>query len=163
MGGGGGWGRWRDGRAVMSGGEGKGMDTKRAKYQARATKAGEKEAGKALATVCMGCHTINGTGGQIGPNLSGAGAMGVDGVLRNLLTPNAAMEPGYRVYRVELADGSRKDGFLVIEDEKATVFRAGGWPAEPIRLNRIAAGKYSKRSLLPRRLLGARPRSPSPP
>ncbi len=147
--------RTTDFPAVMSGDEAKAMDAKYVKYHALATKAGDKEAGKALATVCMGCHTINGTGGQIGPNLSGAGAMGVDGVLRNLLTPNAAMEPGYRVYRVELADGSLKEGFLVSEDEKAIVFRAVGLPDERIARDQIRGGKYLKRSLMPEGLLEA--------
>jgi hypothetical protein len=35
--------------------------------------------------------------------LSGAGASGTEALLRNVLTPNAAMEAGYRIFRVELA------------------------------------------------------------
>lgn len=131
----------------------KAMDEKYAKFHALATKPGNKENGKALAVVCMGCHIVNGTGGQIGPNLSGAGAMGVDGVLRNLLDPNAAMEPGYRVYRLEMNDGSLKEGFLVSEDDKAIVFRAVGLPDERIAKDQFRSGKYLKRSLMPEGLL----------
>jgi putative heme-binding domain-containing protein len=131
------------------------MDAKYAKFHALASQPGDPAIGKTLATVCMGCHTINGTGGLIGPNLSGAGAMGLDGVLRNLLTPNAAMEPGYRVYRAELADGSLKEGFLVSEDEKAIVFRQVGLPDERIPRDQIRSGKYLRRSLMPEGLLDA--------
>jgi putative heme-binding domain-containing protein len=81
--------------------------------------------------------------------------MGLDGVLRNLLTPNAAMEPGYRVYRAELADGSLKEGFLVSEDEKAIVFRQVGLPDERIPRDQIRSGKYLRRSLMPEGLLDA--------
>lgn len=142
---------------VLTPDESKAMDDKYAKFHALATKSGNKETGKALAAICMGCHTINGTGGQIGPNLSGAGAMGVDGVLRNLLDPNAAMEPGYRVYRLEMNDGSLKEGFLVSEDEKAIVFRAVGLPDERIAKDQFRSGKYLKRSLMPEGLLDALP------
>ena len=103
----------------------------------------------------MGCHTINATGGQIGPNLSGAGAMGVDGVLRNLLNPNAAMEPGYRVYRVEMTDGTLKEGFLVSEDDKAIIFRGVGMEDTRIPKDQIRRGQYLKRSLMPEGLLEA--------
>ena len=37
--------------------------------------------------------------------LNGAGASGVETLLRNVLTPNAAMEAGYRAFRVETRDG----------------------------------------------------------
>jgi putative heme-binding domain-containing protein len=141
--------------AVLTDEQAKAMDAKYAKYHALATKSGSAEQGKLLATVCIGCHTIGNTGGQIGPNLSGAGAMGVDGVLRNLLNPNAAMEPGYRVYRVEMNDGSLKEGFLVSEDDKAIVFRAVGLPDERIPKDQIRGGKYLRRSLMPEGLLEA--------
>jgi putative membrane-bound dehydrogenase-like protein len=141
--------------AVLTDEQAKAMDAKYAKYHALATKPGNAEQGKLLAAICIGCHTINGAGGQIGPNLSGAGAMGVDGVLRNLLNPNAAMEPGYRVYRVEMNDGSLKEGFLVSEDEKAIVFRAVGLPDERIPKDQIRGGKYLRRSLMPEGLLEA--------
>jgi putative heme-binding domain-containing protein len=141
--------------AVLSEEQAKAMDAKYAKFHALAVKPGNKETGKALATVCMGCHLVNGTGGQIGPNLSGAGAMGVEGVLRNLLDPSAAMEPGYRVYRLEMNDGSLKEGFLVSEDEKAIVFRTVGLPDERIARDQFRSGKYLKRSLMPEGLLDA--------
>ncbi len=141
--------------AVMTEEQAKAMDAKYAKFHALATKPGNAEQGKLLSAVCIGCHTINGAGGQIGPNLSGAGAMGVEGVLRNLLNPNAAMEPGYRVYRVEMNDGSLKEGFLVSEDDKAIVFRGVGLPDERIPKDQIRGGKYLKRSLMPEGLLEA--------
>jgi hypothetical protein len=80
----------------------------------------------------MACHQIGSAGGQIGPNLSGAGAMGLEAVLRNILTPNAAMEPGYRIYRVEMKNGDLIDAFFVSEDKDATIIRQ----ARPARSSR---------------------------
>ena len=56
-----------------------------------------------------------GQGGQIGPVLNGAAANGLETLLRAVITPNAAMEAGYRTFRIELKDGDTLDGFLVSE------------------------------------------------
>ena len=58
-----------------------------------------------FADACAACHSVHGQGGKIGPVLDGAGANGVEALLRNILTPNAAMEAGYRRFRVETHDG----------------------------------------------------------
>jgi len=140
---------------VLTPEEAKAMDAKYTKFHAIAEKPGDAAQGKLMATICIGCHTINGTGALIGPNLSGAGAMGVDGLLRNLLTPNAAMEPGYRVYRVEMTDGTLKEGFLVNQDDKAVIFRQVGLEDLRIPKDQIRKGQYLKRSLMPEGLLEA--------
>jgi hypothetical protein len=43
--------------------------------------------------------------------------------LRNILTPNAAMEAGYRMFRVELKDGDVLDGLLVLQDNESIILR----------------------------------------
>ena len=130
----------------------KALDTKFAKYSALASQ-GDAENGKPLAALCIACHQIGNTGGQIGPNLSGAGAMGLEGVLRNILTPNAAMEAGYRVFRVEMKNGDLIDAFYVSEDKQAIIIRQPG--ATDRRLNKkdIRSTKYIRRSLMPEGLL----------
>ena len=75
------------------------------------------------------------------------------GLLRNILTPNAAMEPGYRVYRVELEDGEMLDGFRVSEDAEAIVLRRP--KLDDIRLPQAAVRKASfiRMSMMPEGLL----------
>ncbi|HWB03512.1 MAG TPA: PVC-type heme-binding CxxCH protein [Verrucomicrobiales bacterium] len=141
--------------AVLTPEEAKAVDAKYTKFHALAEKPGDPAQGQIAAIICIGCHTINGKGALIGPNLSGAGAMGVDGLLRNLLSPNAAMEPGYRVYRVEMTDGTLKEGFLVSEDNKAVIFRQVGMEDQRIPRDQIRRGQYLKRSLMPEGLLEA--------
>jgi putative heme-binding domain-containing protein len=97
----------------------------------------------------MGCHLVGGQGGQIGPNLSSAGAMGTESLLRNILTPNAAMEPGYRVFRAELTDGSIREGFLASQDETAIVMRLPGTEDQRIPRDQIRRSSFTKRSLMP--------------
>ncbi|MDP1589488.1 MAG: DUF1080 domain-containing protein [Prosthecobacter sp.] len=134
----------------------KALDTKFAKFTALAPK-GNAANGKLLSALCIACHQIGSEGGQIGPNLSGAGAMGLEAVLRNILTPNAAMEPGYRIYRLEMKNGDLIDAFFVSEDKDATVIRQPGLPDRRLNKTDIRSTKFIRRSLMPEGLLDALP------
>ncbi len=129
------------------------LDADFAKYRALSTKPGDKERGKAVAAMCQACHLFGNTGGQIGPNLSGVGAMGSEAILRNILTPNAAMESGYRIFRVEQRDGSVIDAFFVSEDKDAVVIRLPGAADQRIAKKNIVKTTYLRRSMMPEGLL----------
>ena len=131
------------------------LDTLFTKYFALGQKKGSIDKGKMLSAICMACHTINGAGGQIGPNLSGAGAMGLEGVLRNIMDPNAAMEAGYRTFRTELKSGDIVDAFYVGEDKEAFVVRQVGLPDRRIPKKDVRTTRYIRRSLMPEGLLDA--------
>ena len=128
------------------------LDTQFTKLTALAAK-GDPTAGKPYAALCLACHQIGNAGGQIGPNLSGAGAMGLEAILRNILTPNAAMEPGYRIYRVELKNGDLIDAFFVSEDKNAIVIRQPGAPDRRLPKAEVARTQFIRRSLMPEGLL----------
>lgn len=132
----------------------KALDAKFAKFTALVPK-GDAANGRALSALCMACHQIGNAGGQIGPNLSGAGAMGLEAVLRNILTPNAAMEPGYRIYRVEMKNGDLIDAFFVSEDKDVTIIRQPGLPDRRLNKADIRSTKFIRRSLMPEGLLDA--------
>ena len=129
------------------------LDAKFTKFRALSTKPGDKERGKAVAAMCQACHLFGNTGGQIGPNLSGVGAMGAEAILRNILTPNAAMESGYRIFRVEQRDGSVLDAFFVSEDKDAVVIRLPGAADQRIAKKNIVKTTYLRRSMMPEGLL----------
>ena len=74
--------------------------------------------------------------------------MGTEAILRNILTPNAAMEPGYRLYRTELADGSLKESFLAREEPDAIVVRLPGVEDERIALHRVHKSGFVHCSLM---------------
>ncbi len=144
---------------ILSADAAKKLDTSFAKYRTLAEKPGNAANGKLMAAVCMGCHLINGQGGNIGPNLSGVGAMGTEAILRNILTPNAAMESAYRIYRIEMKDGSIKEGFQAGEDANAVVLRVVGIEDQRIPKSEIKHAKFMRRSLMPEGLLEAFPES----
>jgi putative heme-binding domain-containing protein len=129
------------------------LDADFAKYRALAEKKGDAAKGKLAAAMCTACHLIGTQGGQIGPNLSGVGAMGNEAILRNILTPNAAMESAYRIYRVEQKDGTVLDAFYVSEDKDAVVIRLPGAADQRLPKASIRKTTFLRRSLMPEGLL----------
>jgi putative membrane-bound dehydrogenase-like protein len=138
---------------VMTAAEARAQDAKFEKFRALAAKPGDATRGKATVMVCQACHLFKGQGASIGPDLSGIGAMGTEAILRNILTPNAAMENGYRIYRVELKNGDLVDAFFVSEDKDAVVVRLPGTPDRRIPRADIRSAKFLRRSLMPEGLL----------
>ena len=138
---------------ILTTAEATALDAKFAKYRALADKPGDATKGKTVTLVCQACHTIAGQGGNLAPNLSGAGAMGVEALLRNIITPNAAMENGYRLFRVEMKSGDLVEGFLASEDKDAIVLRAPGAQDRRIARGDIRASQFLRRSIMPDALL----------
>ena len=101
----------------------------------------------------MICHQARGQGTAIGPDLSGAGAMGTESLLRNILTPNAQLESGYYRHDVTLNDGSLLSGFLVSGSKDMLVLRQIGANERAIPKNQVKDHIVSKRSLMPEGLL----------
>lgn len=142
---------------VLTAAEAKSLDEQYAHYRQLANAPGDVEKGRAAAALCMACHLMGPTGGNIGPNLSGVGAMGTEGILRNVLEPSAAMENAYRIYRVELNNGDLVDALFVSEDKDAVVVRLPGVPDRRLLKSEIHSAKYLRRSLMPEGLLGTMP------
>ena len=146
--------RTTDAPPLLNPAEAKALAEKFAHYRTLAEKNGDTAHGKALFTsVCMGCHSVAGQGGQVGPVLNGAGASGVESLLRNVLTPNAAMEAGYRIFRVELRDGDVIDGILVTQDKEAVVIRRPNTEDTRIAMKDVRRAEFTNRSMMPEGLL----------
>jgi putative heme-binding domain-containing protein len=125
-----------------------------ARFRAMTDQPGDPVAGRALFQAsCLICHQVKGEGTQIGPDLSGVGAMGIQGILRNVLDPNAQLESGYYRHDVTLTDGSLVSGFLVEETKETLTIRAIGADPKVIPLNTVANHSISKRSLMPEGLI----------
>ncbi len=122
--------------------------------KAKAEKPGDPASGRILAeTSCFICHQVNGAGMAIGPDLSGAGAMGIEALLRNILQPNEQLESGYYRHDITLKDGTLASGFLASEDKKQIVLRQIGTDPKVIARKDIASHTVSKRSLMPEGLI----------
>ena len=143
---------------LLSAEESKALAGKFTKFHAMADKAGDLTRGRTLFTaICQQCHSVGGQGGQVGPVLNGAGALGVEALLRNLLTPSAAMEPGYRLFRVELKEGDVLDGILVSQDANAIILRRPNIEDTRIAQADVRKAVFTKRSMMPDGLLETLP------
>ena len=124
-----------------------------AKYLTMADKQGSAEQGKLLFATCLACHKVGKSGGIIGPDLSGAGAMSTEALLHNILTPNAQMESGYYRHDIILKDGSKVSGSLVNQTKEALSIQPVGTAIQVIALTRIKNHKITKSSLMPEGLI----------
>ena len=146
--------RTQDAPPLLSPEEGLVLDGKFAKYRELAqAPGGDPGRGRIVAGLCRACHLIQGEGGNIAPNISGAGTMGVEALLRNIITPNAAIEAGYRLYRVEMKSGEVADGFFVSEDPEGVVIRMPGAPDRRIAKPEVRKAGFLRRSIMPEGIL----------
>ena len=150
--------RVMDAPELLTPAEAAAQEEKFKRFRALANARGNAERGRErFAASCLACHQQGGKGGQIGPTLDGVGLTGVEALLRNLLTPSAAMESAYRTYRVVTRDGTVHEGFLAEERADAIVLRIPGSPDRAVARGAIREAAYLRRSLMPEGLLEAMP------
>lgn len=143
---------------VLPQAESEAQEAKFSSFRALASSPGDVTRGKEIfAVTCGVCHTVRGSGGRIGPALDGAGAHGVEALLRNILTPNAAMEAGYRRYRVETLDGDVWEGLLAGEDTETVTLRQPSSEDQRLERSRLKRFGFVKGSVMPEGLLEALP------
>ncbi|MDA7536209.1 c-type cytochrome [bacterium] len=118
-----------------------------------AEKNGDAQKGQILFATCLACHKVGNTGGIIGPDLSGAGAMSTEALLHNILTPNAQMESGYYRHDIILKDGGKVSGSLVNETKSSLSIQPIGTAIQLIPQGEIAQHKITKSSLMPEGLI----------
>jgi len=127
-----------------------------ARYRTLAAKPGDLARGRTVFNnTCGTCHAVKGQGGKIGPALDGAGVHGDESLLRNIVTPNAAMEAGYRRFRIETTDGEVHEGLLAASDAASFTLRQPN--SEDRRLPRDAVRRsgFLRASVMPEGLLDA--------
>lgn len=77
-------------------------------------KAADKSRGRAVyAQACASCHRLFGTGGEIGPDLTGAGRKDLDYLLSNVVDPSAVVNKDFQMTVFALADGRVVNGIVV--------------------------------------------------
>ncbi|HEX4646075.1 MAG TPA: c-type cytochrome, partial [Verrucomicrobiae bacterium] len=66
-------------------------------YHAGGSSPGDASRGRAVfARTCAQCHTLFGTGGKVGPDLTGSNRGDLDYILENIVDPNAVIPNDYR-------------------------------------------------------------------
>ncbi len=77
----------------------------------------------AYQTTCANCHKLFGSGGTIGPDLTGAGRNNLDYLLGNIVDPSAIVNRDYRMSVVRHADGRVLSGIITSQDDARVVLQ----------------------------------------
>lgn len=101
---------------------------------------------------CGSCHAMDGTGGQVGPDLSGIRNQPADAILLHVLVPDYEIAAGYQSYLVETRDGRTLTGRLESEAPNSVTLRDGASQAHVILRSDVTSMSASARSLMPSEL-----------
>jgi putative heme-binding domain-containing protein len=120
-----------------------------AKFTPEVEKPGNAETGhKAFVQNCAVCHTFNGEGKQLAPDLTGMGVHGAAELLVHILDPNRMVEENYMATSIETKDGETFDGIVSRENRSTVVLRNAVADTE-IKTADIKSRRMTGRSLMP--------------
>ncbi len=117
----------------------------------------DRSRGRALfAGLCAACHRLYGQGGDIGPDLTGAGRDNLDYLLLNIIDPSAVVTADFRMAVVKLHDGRTLNGFIAARTARTVTLRT---TSETLTLERseVRTMEPSAESIMPQGLLEALP------
>ncbi|MBM3837296.1 MAG: c-type cytochrome [Verrucomicrobia bacterium] len=112
----------------------------------------DREAGRGaevFAKTCFVCHTIQGRGKQIGPDLSGIASRPPETVLIDILDPSRQVTPDFLSYTVTTSRGESVTGLLVAETSASVTLRRQSLPDETIPRSQIQELRADGKSLMP--------------
>ena len=84
---------------------------------------------------CAACHKLHGSGGNIGPDITGANRSSIDYLLGNILTPSAEIQDAYRMHIIVTNDGRVWSGIPAGENKRTVQLRVAN-REEPVTVNK---------------------------
>ena len=111
---------------------------------------GDPGRGKEVFTAtCAVCHTFNGQGGKVGPDLTGIAARDRSEIFTDILDPNRSVEANYRLWNVTTKDGETYSGRLETETQTTVEILDTTAQKHVIQRKEIAAMDGSQLSIMP--------------
>ncbi len=98
---------------------------------------------------CSACHTHQGVGGKVGPDLTGVRNQPADALLLHIVVPNYEVYPAYQTLAVTTRDGRAVSGWLAAETETSLTLRTAAGAEESVLRKDVATLTASGVSLMP--------------
>lgn len=99
---------------------------------------------------CVRCHAVNGSGGEVGPELDNiANILTREQLLESLIEPSSRLAPGYGSVTITLTDGQKVQGVLIEERKNDLLLRTAEAEPMEIPLKRIAKRENAMSAMPP--------------
>jgi putative heme-binding domain-containing protein len=98
---------------------------------------------------CSVCHSIRGEGGRVAPDLTPSMHRDPEAVLKDILEPNAAINPEFVSYVVQLTGGDTVTGVVLSQDAERIVLVDAEGKERPLDRAKVARFRSSALSLMP--------------
>ena len=121
----------------------------KAKWSGLATQAPDPRVGRAVFDkVCAQCHNLFGTGGAVGPELTGSNRADLDYLLGNIYDPSALIGKDYQATIIATEDGRVLTGIIRAEDKDAVTLVTAN-ETLIIPKDQVAERRLSELSMMP--------------
>lgn len=99
--------------------------------------------------LCLACHSLQGQGQRVGPDLTGASGRSPETLLQDILDPNAQVAPDYAAYEILPKTGDPVVGLIASETAQRWTLRHPGSPDSSWTRSEIREIRATGRSLMP--------------
>ncbi len=103
--------------------------------------------------ICASCHTLNGEGAKVGPDLTGYERDNLDFILSAIVDPSLAIREEYTAFNIETKDGQSLTGFITEQTPSAVTLTDGSGKRLVLPRRDIEQLQASALSLMPEGLL----------
>ncbi len=108
---------------------------------------------KIFKTTCGPCHQMYGTGGMLGPDLTGSNRTNTTYLLSNIIEPSSDIQDDYKMVIITTLQGRTYSGNIVSESEREVAIRVVGQEDIKIRKSEIQSREITPKSMMPEGLL----------
>jgi putative heme-binding domain-containing protein len=98
---------------------------------------------------CATCHRIGNEGNEVGPDLLGQLGAAEESLLKDILTPNDRIRPGYETTLVQTRDGSALVGLLKSDDATSLTLKQAGAVEQVLLRKQVLGVRRLAASLMP--------------